>query len=365
MRDRLFHLPGLSARGTSIPFTRTGCPPSNLSDLSNTITFKATRDHTSAYGMPDETSHYDLAGRDPSNTFRDLRSTSRAHRRHRREMDQYWHYRTVKTGQVGLSHIEDLALRAFCRHRQSTLPISADGDQPVIMTRTELWREAQRWRPPRPHRRPKWEDTGPPRCTRSAPRRTKRHARSFLEEDVVEARDPWFMAYVTGRPRDADEREEHVFRRCDVCWPELGSDWVRDEMLDASGEAVGQLGQRWEVEVWEMEGSMRYGFAGRAEAGALFLMGEEDWTGRMSNPWLAEADEDSYEDGWESDGWLWEESGETVDAGRDHSPADEMHVDTVSMAPSWQDLRVSRGGQSGSDDWDVLSLSSSWSCLSV
>ncbi|KAK3706387.1 hypothetical protein LTR37_012765 [Vermiconidia calcicola] len=81
-------------------------------------------------------------------------------------------------------------------------------------------------------------------------------ARRQLDEDVIEAMDPDFVALVTGLSPYLDG---HIVD-CETCRPEL-IEWCQlGEMRDTNGDQVSVLGRRWHC-------ALDIGFVSRAEAG--------------------------------------------------------------------------------------------------
>ena len=113
-------------------------------------------------------------------------------------------------------------------------------------------------------------------------------------------------------------------------------------MFDCNGESVGQVEERWEVQINDCEDG-KYGFAGRQKLGAVFLMDGEDW--RI----------------WPDLSWYWDEGGENGWG------FEQDEGDDASEAWSWDDL-LSRGDgempRAIGDEWEVLSSCSSWSHVS-
>lgn len=284
---------------------------------------------------------YELAGRLPSQTFKDLRSGSKARRRQRTVREKYWSYRTVNAGQIGRQHHE----------------FAWAADAPTVtMTKEDLYREAQR--PPRPpavHRRPRHYARWPKTPRKDRARRERRHAAQQLLSDVEDCLDPWFMAYVTGTASRSQDLDDHIFRGCDFCWAELNDWYVDDEMFDCNGGAVGQLSQRWEMEIGDVQVGHKFGFAGRSKAGALFLMGEEDWRCFVPIPRIRREE-------WEDSECNWENDRPDEVVSKDDG---EFRNDTLSEMSDWTDLLLeSECCATMEDQWDDLSSCSSWSYVS-
>lgn len=189
-----------------------------------------------------------------------------------------------------------------------------------------------------------------PRPKSNSPQAKSRHASRYnafqtLQDDINEARDPCFQAYVFGAPA-VDEQclDDHIFGRCELCWQELHFPYLENEIFDGQGWPLGQWSDEWEVALGNVEAS-RSGFAGRAKIGALFLMGMEDW--RVWPEWLFGPGEEEGED---CDGQ--EQMAEIAD-------------EAISEAWSWDELSLmSDHGDGQASGWEVVSSCSSWSLAS-
>lgn len=174
--------------------------------------------------------------------------------------------------------------------------------------------------------------------------RERRHARQVLEEGLDEAGDAMHMACVTGTADDERDLDDHIFRRCDVCWPELSNYYMDFEMFDCNGEVVGQWDDRWEMGVEK-------GSAGRAKVGADFLQGVED-VRNWSRPQF----------GW--CGW-WNGDDEDWEVDEDQGGEDGREDDREDEVWSWADLGSLREEVPGVEgEWEMLSSCSSWSDVS-
>ena len=99
--------------------------------------------------------NYELAGRnDAMHSFRDLRSPSKARKRHRERNEKYWSFRAVKAGPLGKAH--HMSNQPSGTWYTTLLP-----DAPrATMTKQQLYRDAQTYpRPPKLHRSKRWEKT--------------------------------------------------------------------------------------------------------------------------------------------------------------------------------------------------------------
>lgn len=276
---------------------------------------------------------YELAGRFPSQTFKDLRSASKARRRQRANLEKYYSYRGVNAGQVGQQYHK----LPSNFNDDKALPAEAPT---VTMTKQNLYREAQCYpRPPTYHRRTReyarWTKT----CRKDKERRARRHASQQLSEDVDECSEYYFMAYVAGHGKERD-LDDHVFRRCDVCWAELQDWYILDQMFDSNGEAIGRWEDQWHVSFEGMEAGEKFGFAGRAKVGDLFLMGDEDWRHQplywIDGVWFEGCEGSWYED--------------------------ECAGDVAFETWSWSDVLSVRGAVDDAEaEWDMVSPCSSWS----
>lgn len=95
---------------------------------------------------------YELAGRQDDNTFRDLRSATKARKRKQFERSKYYGYKHVKPGQVNALHHTFEDEFTCCR----TLCDCCEVASPPLttMSKKQLYIEAQQWpRPPVYHRR--------------------------------------------------------------------------------------------------------------------------------------------------------------------------------------------------------------------
>lgn len=288
---------------------------------------------------------YELAGRLPSQTFQDLRSASKARRRHRANLEKYYSYRHVNAGQLGRAH-HQLPTSIF-----EPQPLPSDAPT-ATMTKQTLYREAQRYpRPPTYHRCHPDFTRGPVTSRKARRKYERRHAVQRLNDDVGNSRDPSFVAYVVGHG-DGRHVDLHVFRRCDYCWAEYEHWYVDDEMFDGNGDAVGEWEDSWEVAFGHVEFGRKRGFAGRGKVGALFLMGTQEWRKwperRSDEGWYEYREDD---ENWEDDERREDHNVETAD--------DEWE------RYSWVDLDMpQRRDEQPDSDWEVLSSGSSWSQVS-
>lgn len=189
--------------------------------------------------------------------------------------------------------------------------------------------------------------SNPPRA-KSRRRRARHHAYQHLRDDIEEAQDPSFQAYVFGAQAVEDQDlDDHVFGRCELCWQELHFPYLENEMFDGQGWPLGQWSDEWEVPFGDVEEG-RFGFAGRAKVGVVFLMGGEDWRvwpERLFGPG-------------EDEGENWEDQERDAETAVGIEAAD----DAVSEAWSWDELSLMKSdGNEQASDWEVVSSCSSWS----
>ncbi|KAK4610607.1 hypothetical protein CLAFUW4_14162 [Fulvia fulva] len=127
-----------------------------------------------------------MAGRAVENTFRDLRSASKARKRKRKASRKYYGWKYIKTGQLNAPHLDMEHHDAFRPLWESALPAEAET---ITMTKAVMYRQAQRWpRPPTYHRQSKEKEIWPWSFRIERRRELQKHPN-------VDFKDPWTVYY--------------------------------------------------------------------------------------------------------------------------------------------------------------------------
>lgn len=121
----------------------------------------------------------ELCGRgDHNHSFCDFRSTSQAKKRDKATGQKYYNFRHVKPGDVGALHYEPVDFLDTDRKILSERP-------KIIMTKTELYRQAQLWpRPPKYHRRHIDKIYGTLSNRVDIRREERKHGKAILEDHL-------------------------------------------------------------------------------------------------------------------------------------------------------------------------------------
>ena len=146
---------------------------------------------------------HELAGRrDPSHTFKDLRSARKARRRARADLKKYFSYKGVNRGQLDQEHYVPHHYPGWGRH--GYVDLLDDQSETAPMTKQMLYREAQEHpRPPqirrsRAQRAPDYSIT----CKAERQQEERRHLQTWATDDALDI-DCEDQYLIHGLPRTA------------------------------------------------------------------------------------------------------------------------------------------------------------------
>ncbi|KAK5694159.1 hypothetical protein LTR97_009780 [Elasticomyces elasticus] len=163
--------------------------------------------------------NYALAGREPGNSFRDLRSAARGRKRQRDRLSKYYSFKHVNPGQLGADHqvLDGLNYKGC-----NTWPDHMNGHgapdvfevRVLRMTRKALYDEAQCYpRPPVLHKRSTDKTRGIVRTTRLQRKKLKKMQHRDVEDLNFEGREEGLQYFTTGNLNLFYHSENVLFKR--------------------------------------------------------------------------------------------------------------------------------------------------------
>ncbi|KAK5681225.1 hypothetical protein LTS10_006987 [Elasticomyces elasticus] len=163
--------------------------------------------------------NYALAGREPGNSFRDVRSAARGRKRHRDRLSKYYSFKHVNPGQLGADHQELGGLN--CKGC-NTWPDHMNGHaapdvfevRVLRMTRKALYDEAQCYpRPPVLHKRSADKTRGTVRATLFQRKKLRKMQHRDVEALNFEGREEGLQYFTTGNLDLFYHSEDVQFKR--------------------------------------------------------------------------------------------------------------------------------------------------------
>ncbi|KAI5363938.1 hypothetical protein Slin15195_G095930 [Septoria linicola] len=245
---------------------------------------------------------YATAGRPYENTFKDLRSASRARKRDLKHRQKYYNHRHIKRGQLNQSHLDTLGEGRLIF--QSKLPHEAEV---VIMNKKLLFTEAQKYpRPPTYHRRAHAKDRWPWTFSFTNRQKLRKYAHRNLEIALSERYDTWDVdertkvlgyAHSLDTPAIYNDRWREFKRSdwCEVC----NLHWSRcyaldvfevDQIAQISFESDALVKGGWKLR-WTEGGRDVDEIFGTNRGDAVLLHGKLDWDPRKDPEWFDDRDE--------------------------------------------------------------------------
>ncbi|KAK5702509.1 hypothetical protein LTR17_022257 [Elasticomyces elasticus] len=194
--------------------------------------------------------NYALAGREPGNSFRDIRSAARGRKRQRDRLNKYYSFKHVNPGQLGADHqvLDGLNCKGC-----NTWPENMNGHaapdvfevRVLRMTRKALYDEAQCYpRPPVLHKRSTDKTRGTVRATRFQRKKLKKMQHRDVEDLNFEGRDEGLQYFTTGNldlfyhSANVQFKREIVLPKPDLDYTVLQRDayahWLEDCDCDSS-----------------------------------------------------------------------------------------------------------------------------------
>ncbi|GIZ48563.1 hypothetical protein CKM354_001161700 [Cercospora kikuchii] len=177
--------------------------------------------------LPSDHLAYATAGRNPTTPFQDLRSPSKAHNRTRKHSEKYYGHRHIKLGQLNQPHWDTwpptkyikITLPAYTVMPNAESPLQHE-IKPTIMTKKQLYIEAQRWpRPPKYHRNRVDRDRWPFASHPDKDHLVKKHIRQIREQDEIEMFwDEEMIEEMVGREHEDREVDPRVENWCVCVW---------------------------------------------------------------------------------------------------------------------------------------------------
>lgn len=245
---------------------------------------------------------YATAGRPFENTFKDLRSASRARKRDLKHRQKYYNHRHIKRGQLNQPHLDTLGEGRLTF--QSKLPHEAEI---VIMNKKLLFTEAQKYpRPPTYHRRGHSKDRWPWTFSFTHRQKLRKHAHRNLETALSERYDTWDVdecievlgyAHSLDAPAIYNERWREFKRSdwCEVC----NLHWSRcyaldvfevDQIVQITFESDASVKGGWKLR-WTEGGRDVDSVSASNRGDAVLLYGKLDWDPRKDPEWFDDRDE--------------------------------------------------------------------------
>ncbi|KAK5722568.1 hypothetical protein LTR15_005799 [Elasticomyces elasticus] len=148
--------------------------------------------------------NYALAGREPGNTFRDVRSAARGRKRQRDRLSKYYSFKHVNPGQLGADHqvlsgLNCKGCNTWPDHMNGHGAPDAFEVRVYRMTRKVLYDEAQCYpRPPTLHKRSADKARGIVRNTRLQRKKLKKMQHRDVEDLNFEGREEGLQYFTTG-----------------------------------------------------------------------------------------------------------------------------------------------------------------------
>nr|POE65026.1 hypothetical protein CFP56_34694 [Quercus suber] len=212
------------------------------------------RDSQGSDAIPEELSashreiiNHELCGRaDTNHTFRDLRSAAIARRRDRSDREKYYNYRGVNRGQLSRLHFRYDAISHNPNHGPIAVIRSLLPDCMVEpMSKRQFYQEAQQYpRPPTYHRSRRRFDDCCSILTWTKGKVERKHGRSWMNRDAVEAWDVDPHYSVIAHESIQNRSDQHIEisnqipgPKGDCCLDHTGA----DIMLCSSGASSGPV----------------------------------------------------------------------------------------------------------------------------
>ncbi|KAK4889384.1 hypothetical protein LTR27_011830 [Elasticomyces elasticus] len=175
--------------------------------------------------------NYALAGREPGNSFRDVRSAARGRKRQRNRLSKYYSFKHVNSGQLGADHqvldgINCKGCNTWPDHMNGHAAPDVFEVRVLRMTQKGLYDEAQCYpRPPVLHKRSADKIRGIVRNTRLQRKKLKKMQHRDVEDLNFEGREEGLQYFTTGN-LDLFYHSENVQFKREIVLPKPDLDYT-------------------------------------------------------------------------------------------------------------------------------------------